>query len=348
MNNKIKFNKMNFTLNMVTTINFENNKKLMRQVVNGQVVNGQVVNGQDINRLDINRLDINRDLALNPFTRKEKVESFYLFQEEIKKDKFFIGRLSGNETLFTGYFKNKMQIPDLLFKNMLYGAGIQFKTEEDINKYVQLYDSSVLNSSLLCIWDNIMYNQSKLYLKQLKKIRKICASALDPYYFMDEPQYALSHLLKNKKILIITSHKKTTELQLNKLDKLFNKCIFDTNEFYIYKPAQQNGGSHDANTWEYHYELMMNDIINIKGEFDFDLALVSAGGFGMLLCNFIYEKTNASVIYLGGSLQLYFGIMGKRWETNSFIKKNMNDNWTYPLTQDKPQNINSCEGGCYW
>lgn len=39
--------------------------------------------------------------------------------------------------------------------------------------------------------------------------------------------------------------------------------------------------------------LMTADIVNIKKEFHFNLALVSAGGFGMLLCNFIYENTNS-------------------------------------------------------
>ena len=139
-----------------------------------------------------------------------------IVQEEIKRDKFFIGRLSGNETLFTGYFKNNIQLPDTLIETMLYGAGIQFKTDNDIKKYVELYDNAVLNSSLLCIWDGSMYRQSKLYLKQLTYIRKICSSALEPYYFMNEDGYVLYQILKNKKILVITSHKKTTEMQLNK------------------------------------------------------------------------------------------------------------------------------------
>ena len=337
--NKIKFNK-SFTLNMVTRIS--------SPLITGPLITSPLITSPLITSPIVSSPLIIRDLELSPFTKTENIESFYLFQEELKKDKFFIGRLSGNETLFTGYIKNKMHIPTWLFQNMLFGAGIQFKTDDDIYKYVDLSHRSVLNTSLLCIWDGSMYKQSKLYLEQLADKIKICSSALEPYYFMDEPIYTLPKLLKNKKILIITSHKKTTELQINKLDAIFNKTIFDNNEFYIYKPAQQNGGSHDTNTWDYHYELMTQDLINIKRDFDFDLALVSAGGFGMLLCNFMYEKMNVSVIYLGGSLQLYFGIMGKRWETNTCIKKNMNDNWTYPLIQDRPQNINSCEGGCYW
>ena len=92
---------------------------------------------------------------------------------------------------------------------------------------------------------------------------------------------------------------------------------------------------------------MTSELLKIKDEFNYDLALVSAGGFGMLLSNFIY-KTNSNVIYDGGALQLYFGIMGKRWENDSTIKKYINNNWTHPIFEDKPINTNMCEGGCYW
>ena len=289
-----------------------------------------------------------RDLHALPFTKEEQINSFSLFQEELKKDKFFIGRLSGNETLFVSYIMNNISIDNYLINSMLFGAGIQFKTKNDCKLYKELYNASVSNTTLIGIWDNIMYLQCKLYMDFIKDKNKMCASALDPFYYMDEPIYNLNNLLKNKKILIITSHKETTELQLNKLDHLFNKPIFDNNTFYIYKPAQQNGGSHDTNAWTHHYNLMTQDLTNIYKEFAYDLALVSAGGFGMLLCNFIYTNTGASVIYVGGSLQLYFGIMGKRWQNNESIIKNMNHNWVYPLDVDKPKNIEYCEGGCYW
>jgi hypothetical protein len=311
----------------------------------------------DLNRVTTinNTFNIERDLLHNTFTESEKLHSFYLFQEEVKKDKFFIGRLSGNETLFVSYIINNITtdslITDSLIQNMLYGAGIQIKTNQDAMLYAELYNKSVLTTTLLGIWDSTMYQQNELFLQYLKdkNIKKMCAQGLDPVYYMDEPNYNLNNLLQNKKILIITSHKETTLLQLNKLDMLYNKPIFhNSNTFYIYKPAQQNAGSHDTNSWTHHYKLMTQDLLNIYKEFAYDLALVSAGGFGMLLCNFIYINTTASVVYVGGSLQLYFGIMGKRWQTNSAIIKNINNNWTYPLDVDKPKHIESCEGGCYW
>ena len=38
------------------------------------------------------KIKFNRDLHALPFTKEEQLKSFSLFQEELKKDKFIIGR----------------------------------------------------------------------------------------------------------------------------------------------------------------------------------------------------------------------------------------------------------------
>jgi hypothetical protein len=279
----------------------------------------------------------------NPFTQSQKLESFNLVQAELQKEKFFIGRLSGNESRLCGLVINNTHFTNNLYKNMLYGAGIQFKSNDDLLEYVNMYNISVKNTTLLGVWDCEMYSQAKEYYEFLNnmKLNKICAHGLEPYYFMNEPTYkAIPH----KKILVITSHKETTLGQLSKLDKIHNKPIFENAEFYIYKPAQQNAGSHDSNSWLFHYNNMKNELADIKKAFDFDIALVSAGGFGMLLCDYIYTELNTSTIYVGGALQLFFGIIGSRW-VNVIAT---NEHWIKPLTVDRPINAMLCEGGCYW
>jgi hypothetical protein len=276
------------------------------------------------------------------FTESQKSISFNLVQTEIKKEKFFIGRLSGNETRLCGLFINNKNITKDLYKNMLYGAGIQFKTVDDLTQYVKMYNTSVKNTTLLGVWDGDMYKQAKEYYDYLNniKLNKICAHGLEPYYFMDEPTYKC---IPHKRILIITSHKETTLSQLPNLNKIYNKPIFDNAEFYIYKPAQQNAGSHDTNSWQFHYNIMKQELADIKKTINFDIALVSAGGFGMFLCNYIYTELNTSTIYVGGALQLFFGIMGNRW-----ANINMNSFWVKTLMVDKPLNTQLCEESCYW
>ena len=86
--------------------------------------------------------------------------------------------------------------------------------------------------------------------------------------------------------------------------------------------------------------------------FDFDIAMVSCGGFGMILSDYIFSQLGKSVIYVGGCLQLFFGINGNRWKNHDKISKMINNNWTNVLNKDKPPSLSLnpqlCENSCYW
>jgi len=68
----------------------------------------------------------------------------------------------------------------------------------------------------------------------------------------------------------------------------------------------------------------------------------------MITSNYIYEELDTSVMYIGGGLQLFFGIFGNRWHNNKCILSLRNEYWTRPIDSDKPSNIEFCENGCYW
>ena len=81
----------------------------------------------------------------------------------------------------------------------------------------------------------------------------------------------------------------------------------------------------------------------------FDIALVSCGGYANPICSFIYEK-GKSAIYVGGVLQMYFGIYGSRWlkERPEIIKLFSNKHWIRPDINERPINNETIEDGCYW
>jgi len=181
-------------------------------------------------------------------------------------------------------------------------------------------------------------------------IKRIPGHGLEPFYFMDNPEYKYNELFKNKKILIISSHQQTIKNQQKNVHNIFHKPIFhNTTEFHIYKPAQQNADNHDSNSWLIHFNKMKEELKNIKNNcFNFDTALISAGGFGMILSDFIFTQLNSSVIYVGGPLQLFFGINGGRWVNNLTIRNAQNTYWTNVLDKDRPKNPQLCENSSYW
>ena len=54
-------------------------------------------------------------------------------------------------------------------------------------------------------------------------------------------------------------------------------------------------------------------------------------------------------MHVGGALQLFFGIKGKRWdEMEPKISAMYNEYWNYPLDCETPKNHSAVEGGTYW
>ena len=78
---------------------------------------------------------------------------------------------------------------------------------------------------------------------------------------------------------------------------------------------------------------------------NFDIALIACGAYGFPLAAYI-KSIGKQAIHTGGSLQLLFGIKGKRWEETEKIK--FPEDWIYPLKEDTPNNNEKIEGGCYW
>ena len=81
-----------------------------------------------------------------------------------------------------------------------------------------------------------------------------------------------------------------------------------------------------------------------------NIALLGCGGYGLPLCNFIKMELGKSAIYIGGGLQLLFGVKGKRWENHPVIGKIIKDNGQFisPSGDEILHNNNRVEGGCYW
>jgi len=297
-----------------------------------------------------------------PFTHEEKTKSFLYLQEFLldkmnKNEQFFIGRLSGNETNLCGTVLSGKPIPMKLMNEMLLTAGIYMSSIDDIRQFVKLYCIACNNSSIMSIWSGGMYKQAKPFYDFLFKInpdkKRICAQALEPYYFMNHVDYKYDNIYKNKKVLIITSHKETTIKQLREQRDVYDKPIFDkSSQFHVYKPVQQHCGNNDDQSWTTHLATMQTELKELNDKTHYDIALVSCGGFGMILSEYIYSELKSSVIYVGGCLQLFFGIKGNRWKHDPVICGFVNEKWTSVLDEDKPPSLKGnskiCEGNCYW
>lgn len=275
-----------------------------------------------------------------------------------RNEPFSIVRLGiGPETYMSYEYMNTKKINTKYLHprlKTLYNAGIYTKTPNiyKMELFVNSYNNSIKNSDLLASFvgnNNLSFIQNSL--SQKHNIKQIYSRTLEPFYQVQEDIKPWSHYLLGKKVLVINPFVKSFKKQLTNNFQIFNdksKLIFlEGQEFVFYESFQTIAGNHIHNDWFETFKIMCKDIENI----DFDIALLGCGGYGLPLCNFIKTKLKKSAIYVGGGLQLLFGVMGKRWEDNNMWKKIILENnakFIRPSENEICNNLNTIEGGCYW
>ena len=263
---------------------------------------------------------------------------------------FLIGRLSGNETAFCGNELYNISSSHSTLKNLTNVAGIQFSSQESKKKYVKFYSQSFRSCDLVVNFPDdstihkLNHNFNQYCNEKFPGLCHIHLRTLEPYYFMEDKDYKFNEQLEGKKILVISSHLCSMKKQLSKLNYLFPKNIFKKNRFSFIKPPITHGNVDTSNDWQNHWQNLIN---KVKEE-SFDIALVSCGGYGMVTAAFIREKLNKSAIYVGGALQIWFGIKGKRWDQHPIISNFYNKHWVRPQNSEMPNGHELIEGSCYW
>jgi len=280
---------------------------------------------------------------------KAQKDNLYI-KEIIQQNKpFFIGRIAGCELKVASFFQrgNLFDIVDEL-KELENNAGIYTKDNESLDKYTRELISAYDNCTVIAEWEQdgkvfAHTGSGQEYIaKRTPKTPKIDARSLEPYYFKENWMVEL----KGKKILIVHPFSKTFQKQVTNLKRIFpGKEWFEDCTFEFIQPPLTLAGNHENKDWQEHLDPFLKSLREIK---DYDLALVAAGGYGMLIADYIFKNLGKSVMYIGGALQLFFGVIGKRWFDNKEILKLVNDEWIRPDKDDKPDNCVRVEKGCYW
>lgn len=252
---------------------------------------------------------------------------------------FLITRVGlGGETAVSALLLNNQPLNQQVISWFFINAG--FYGSDDLMTYAKLYKDSCDNSDLHAYWNFPGFVEMEDFLVPSDKTL-IEPGSLESFRF-DNP-WTKSFL--NKKILIISPFKDTIDVQLLNKDKIWdNTQVLPDATYITYKSIQSIGGQGPDSNWYESFEKMCKDISNI----DFDIALLGCGSYGLPLSNFIKTKLQLSAIYVGGGLQLYFGIKGKRWDNSPDITKFYNDYWVRPSQEETPQSGKLVEGGCYW
>lgn len=181
------------------------------------------------------------------------------------------------------------------------------------------------------------------YNKNAKKIN------LDGYYAPFLWADPWTKELKGKKVLVVHPFAETIKLQYSRREKLFTNpdVLPEFKSLTVIKAVQSiagNGANTGFKNWFDALEFMKKQMDDV----DYDIALIGCGAYGMALA--AHAKRNGKIAaHLAGWTQMLFGIYGKRWlEDQPQYKELINEYWVRPSENEKPQNADSIEGGCYW
>ena len=286
----------------------------------------------------------------------------YLKEAIMKNERFIIPRIAGieNNVAHLGHMFNKNNGPlntsattylKGAVKTMKNNAGINLTNMNSIVNYANLYLKAFDDCNCYTDWEpygnvyrGIKGSHDFISHSYAQSKRPIWARTLDVFeYIHSEPW---TQCLSGKRILIISSFAKTIEKNMHNADKIYGKDLFPGCDFVYLKPPQTNG-KNDSRDFSVELKEFCDKIDDIKDTFD--IALVSCGGYGNLVCSHIYDIGKSS-IYVGGVLQMYFGILGTRWkrERPDILKFYMNEHWHVPTAEDRPKGFENIEGSCYW
>lgn len=207
-------------------------------------------------------------------------------------------------------------------------------------------DADVLSTG----WYEPLKDAEQEALKEWKcRAVQIPLRSLEPYYVPFNERW--TRLLKGHTVSVVSSFTQTMKSQIPTLSKLFPSEMFPSDVTWNWvqtgHPPRLTGG---INNWPSYItnsidavDWIVSEVVRQGSRF----ALIGCGGIGMLVAHKLKDRGVIAIV-LGGAIQVFFGIKGRRWENHSVISKFWNEYWVSPLKEETPAGCSAIEGGCYW
>lgn len=265
-------------------------------------------------------------------------------RDRLEKNRpFLVPRVAGIENNAAVQVNHNGSVPKealLVLKN---NAGIWLDTPSARLNFSEWYLKAFQMCDMYASWEPwSLYvrhiQESQNYLQAVAPKEQFSAAVFDIFHYVAGAE-PWTHALKGKKLLIISPFVDVIRSRPQGAYpvELFPECTFE----YLKPPMTQ--GDEPNRGWDEEFKAFCADV----KKKDFDVALCSCGGYGNPICAFIYTL-GKSAVYVGGVLQMYFGLYGSRWlkERKEVLNLFMTNDWLRP--DGKPKGFEKIENGCYW
>lgn len=270
---------------------------------------------------------------------------------------FFIARLSDIETKVSLQISHNIPLLPIQVQTVQNNAGIYISEMQDLTLYSRVYNMAVKSATHLACFPTLYTTEQNYWLKDKSLPKGLHSRVLEPFYLIEENIEPWSRLLEGKRILVVSpfvvsfAKQVETNFQFYNTDDPSKQIFAPSQAFVFYKAYNTQAGNHLHKNWFETFSKMCKELKDLNDKTPFDIALLSCGGYGLPLAHYILKNLKKSAIYVGGGLQLLFGVNGKRWTNHPVISRVSqlpNNKWIKPSDDEIPKNSRSIEGGCYW
>ena len=228
----------------------------------------------------------------------------------------------------------------LTHKQAHQNAGIFPSTDQLLTRFAEIYSAGMSEVDLLGFWQTTY--QARWLASLSRPPLLVPLEALEPYFYPKPWTAALA----GRRVLVVHPFAASiaSQYRLHRQSLFADPEILPEFELEVLVPPQTLAPSTGGYT---DWEEAFNDLVTKVLECKFDVALLGCGAYGLPLGAAI-KRDGRKAIHLGGSLQILFGIRGRRWDAFPEFQHFWNDAWVRPSAAETPQRANAVDSGCYW
>lgn len=292
-------------------------------------------------------------MAIQKFINDKRILERYVNRKQVCED--ITAAVNGRQPYLAarfGSFEGRIcyyskllnaEVPKYLVTAARRNAGICNADAAVLKRFSDIYLSAAAEANLLALFD---FEGQEELAKFTQNNSYSIISSLNPLVQYESKLIPWTRSLSGRRLLVIHPFSKTIEAQLARRHEIPHlKWLFPNDlEISLIKPSNTAGRVVDIRQNWFDELNMMKDVIS---EQSFDVAIIGAGAYGLPLGAFI-KSLGKVAIHAGGATQLYFSILGARWDR--FFGENglSSHGWVRPLDVDTPSFASRIEGGCYW
>jgi hypothetical protein len=245
---------------------------------------------------------------------------------------------------FTEYIKGESEPwwwEPKIINQMQQWSGFFPARADKIEQFCELMIQDIPGTDILGSW----LPDERLFAQVLQYCKKVNFELLNPYFSKTPWTKALA----GKKVLVVHPFARTIEQQYKKRELLFKDDLLPQFELMTVQAVQSIAGNPtEFADWFAALGAMKAQI----DKHDYDICLIGCGAYGFPLAAHV-KRMGKKGLQLGGSLQLLFGISGKRWANPNYnsqynFAELMNEHWVTPADAEKPTGAAQVENECYW